>query len=158
MDLPDSWRDPLPDGSTLAIRDFPGVLMVGTATAIQRNLTKPALDVFELGLPEWRLLSFLHENGRSIAGEIASRTWMDKAQISRVLDALVARGLVQRDSDPQHKQRLLVELTNRGRQLQAQSFKATRGRQSELLTVLALSERKALFSALKKLQRFAEAA
>ncbi|MDH0867347.1 MarR family winged helix-turn-helix transcriptional regulator [Mitsuaria sp. GD03876] len=156
--VPDSWRDPTPDGQTLAMVDFPGVLLVGATTLIQRHLTRPALEPHELGVPEWRLLAFLHENGRSVAGEIASRTWMDKAQISRVLDALVARGLARREADPQHRQRLLVELTAKGRKVHALAFEATRRKQSELLAALTLSERKGLYTALKKLQAFAEAA
>ena len=156
--LPESWREPTPDGATLAMADFPSVLLVGTATLIQRHVTRPALEPHELGVPEWRLLAFLHENGRSVSGEIASRTWMDKAQISRVLEALIERGLVRRDADPQHRQRLLVELTAKGKRLHALAFEATRKLQSELLLALSPSERKGLFSALKKLQGLAEAA
>ncbi len=154
--LPESWRDPMPDGSTLALMDLPNVLLVGTTTLIQRNLTRPVLEPFELGFPEWRLLAFLREFGCSVAGEIASRTWMDKAQISRGLDSLVARGLVRREADPQHLQRLLVELTAKGIRLHDHVFDAVRKVQSTLLMELTLAERKALYSGLKKLQKFAE--
>lgn len=156
--LPDSWREPAPGGVTLAMGDFPSVLLVGTGTLIQRHVTKPVLETLALSVPEWRLLAFLHENGRSVAGEIASRTWMDKAQISRVLEALVERGLVSREADPLHRQRQLVALTAKGRRLHAQAFEATRRLQSELLLALSPSERKGLFGALNKLRALAEAA
>ena len=156
--LPDSWREPTPDGATLAMGDFPSVLLVGTGTLIQRHVTKPMLETMALSVPEWRLLAFLHENGRSVAGEIASRTWMDKAQISRVLEALVERGLVRREADPLHRQRQLVELTAKGRRLHAHAFEATRRLQSELLLALSPTERKGLFGALTKLRALAEAA
>ncbi|MDN3922546.1 MarR family winged helix-turn-helix transcriptional regulator [Roseateles violae] len=155
FELPDSWNRPAPDGATLAMVDFPSVLLVGAVTMIQRHLTRPALEPYELGVPEWRLIAFLHENGRSVAGEIASRTWMDKAQISRVLDALIDRGLVSRDSDPKHRQRFLVELTAKGRRLHGQVFEATRQLQSQLLLALSAAERKGLYTALKKMQSFA---
>jgi len=156
--LPDSWREPTPDGAALAMVDFPSVLLVGTGTLIQRHVTKPVLETLSLSVPEWRLLAFLHENGRSVAGEIASHTWMDKAQISRVLETLVERSLVRREADPLHRQRQLVDLTAKGRRLHAQAFKATRRLQSELLLALSPSERKGLFGALNKLRALAEAA
>jgi DNA-binding MarR family transcriptional regulator len=133
-------------------------MLVGVSTLIQRHLTRPALEPHGLGVPEWRLLAFLHENGRSVAGEIASRTWMDKAQISRVLEQLIERGLVKREADPQHRQRLLVELTAKGKRLHAQAFEATRRMQSALLMSLSVSERKGLYAALRKFQAFAESA
>ena len=156
--LPESWRNPTPDGSELAMTDFPSVLLVGTSTLLQRYVTRPALEPHGLGVPEWRLLAFLHESGRCAAGDIANRTWMDKAQISRVVEALIDRELVQRQADPQHRQSQFLELTEQGRQLHDQTFESMRRLQSELLLTLTASERKGLFSALKKLQLVAEEA
>jgi DNA-binding MarR family transcriptional regulator len=154
--LPASWREPTSDGHDLAMRDFPSVLLVGASTLLQRNLTRPALEPHELGVPEWRVLAFLHENGRSAAGDMSNRMWMDKAQISRVLEALIERELVRREGDPNHRQRLFMELTAKGQRRYAQALESTRRIQSELLLALTPSERKGLYAGLKKLLRIAE--
>lgn len=156
--LPPSWSRPEPDGSGLDVAEFPSVLLVGTATLIQRHLTRPALELHGIGVPEWRLIAFLSVKGPNAASAMAAQMWMDKAQISRALEALIARGLARRTADPTHGRRQLVQLTAQGKRLYAHAFATARRQQSELLSALTPGERAGLFSALAKLRELAERA
>ena len=156
--LPRAWREPDETGQALAVEDFPTVLLVGTATLIQRHLTRPALAPHDIGVPEWRLLAFLGVKGVSSAAAMTEEMWMDKAQISRVLENLVVRGLVRRDADPTHHKRQLVRLSAAGKRLHARALASARRQQAQLLRALDPDERAGLFSALGKLRRLAEGA
>ena len=57
LPMPAAWRQPDSLGEGLTVDAFPGVLLVGTATLIQRHLTRPALEPLGIGVPEWRLLA-----------------------------------------------------------------------------------------------------
>lgn len=156
--MPAAWRQPDAQGQGLTVDAFPGVLLVGTATLIQRHLTRPALEPLGIGVPEWRLLAFLAVKGSSSAAAMNAEMWMDKAQISRALATLVERGLVRREADPTHHKRQLLRLSTAGRRLHAKAMAAARAQQAQLLLALTPQERAGLFSALAKLRRLAESA
>lgn len=154
--IPLGWLHPSQDGSDLAVDEFPAVMLVGTTTLIQRHLTRPALEPFGFGIPEWRLMAYLHLRPGSWLGDIDKEMWMDKAQISRTLESLVRRNLAQRRPDPAHLSRQLIALTALGRSVYMEALQAIRQTQADMLLALGGAERAALFSALAKLRSVAK--
>ena len=62
----------------------------------------------------WRILHVLSdEQGRSM-GELAERVLMNGPALSKNIDKLVSRGLVQRAADVQDSRKVLVYISNRG--------------------------------------------
>ena len=62
----------------------------------------------------WRILHVLSdEQGRSM-GDLAESVLMNGSALSKNIDKLVSRGLVQRAADAQDSRRVLVYISNRG--------------------------------------------
>jgi MarR family transcriptional regulator, organic hydroperoxide resistance regulator len=62
----------------------------------------------------WRILQVLSdEQGRSM-GELAELVLLNHPALTKNIDKLVSRGLVQRAADPQDSRKVLVYISNRG--------------------------------------------
>ncbi|MBU3976387.1 MarR family transcriptional regulator [Propionicimonas sp.] len=70
-----------------------------------------------LSFNEFEYLVVVAEHGGSDVTELARCLRLTKAAVSKRLPALEAAGLVRRSSDPHHRRRVLVNLTERGGQL-----------------------------------------
>ena len=148
---PASWLTPSVDGADLEIEVFPSVLMLGAATLYQRNVFRPLVAPYGLGIAEWRVLVSLSRFGAATAAEIANRSWMDKAQISRAVAELEARGYLVREVDEKHAKKRIMSVTPAGHEVYLEIYQLARQRQAEVLRLLTRDERQALFSALNKL-------
>ena len=73
-----------------------------------------SLDDEESTEEHWRILHVLSdEQGRSM-GELAERVLMNGPALTKNIDKLVSRGLVQRAADAQDNRKVLVYISNRG--------------------------------------------
>jgi DNA-binding MarR family transcriptional regulator len=65
-----------------------------------------------------RLLGGIRRNGGSVgsAGNVAKDFGISKQAASKLIDTLVIRGYIERSTDPDDRRRLLLELTDRGRE------------------------------------------
>jgi long-chain acyl-CoA synthetase len=75
-----------------------------------------ALDPLDLSLPQYRVLSLLHD-GSSASSALAGRLAVSPPSITAVVDGLVARGLVERHADAEDRRRLTLVVTPAGAQL-----------------------------------------
>jgi DNA-binding MarR family transcriptional regulator len=70
----------------------------------------------ELSLPESSALTRLDRNGPATASALARLEQISPQSIGATLSALEGRGLVQRAADPQDGRRIVLSLTDAGRQ------------------------------------------
>ena len=63
---------------------------------------------------EFALLNRLHQFGEVTQVELASLTYKDKPAITRMLDRLIAKGLVRKQTSPTDRRKFLVSLTPKG--------------------------------------------
>ncbi|MFZ9046840.1 MAG: MarR family winged helix-turn-helix transcriptional regulator [Cyclobacteriaceae bacterium] len=63
---------------------------------------------------QWVLLSKLHEKGSLSQTELAAISFKDKPTVSRILDLLVHKGLVQRNPDGDDRRKFIIEVTSAG--------------------------------------------
>ena len=113
------------------------------ATLLARDAARMAAR-HGLGLPEWRVLSHLAAEGPSGAAAIVARAAMDKAQVSRALRALAARGLAELQPHAQDGRRQMACATASGRALHAQVLPEALQRQARLRQSLAPADAKAV--------------
>lgn len=97
-----------------------------------------------LGLPEWRVLSHLAVEGACGAAAIVTRGAMDKAQVSRALQALSARQLALLQPDPDDGRRQVARVTPLGRVLHARVLPEALQRQAWLRQSLTPADAGAL--------------
>jgi DNA-binding MarR family transcriptional regulator len=91
-------------------------LMAATATFREAALDQ-ALRPLELNVSRYRVLSALMRCGDSTMSDLASFVAVDRTTLTRVADSLVAAGLVSRIADDTDRRRVLLSLTDAGREL-----------------------------------------
>lgn len=87
---------------------------VARATARLAKVCEIALRDVELSVPQYRLLSYLAD-GSAAAASLAERLIVSRPSVTTLVDGLVARGLVERQPDPEDRRRVDHLLTPEGR-------------------------------------------
>ncbi len=85
------------------------------AHAISRALSEVYSREFGISVAEWRVLANLGRFGPLKAGELAERSSLDKPKVTRALQRLEARGLLQRTVFSADRRQVRLALTRRGR-------------------------------------------
>ncbi|WP_435202059.1 MarR family winged helix-turn-helix transcriptional regulator [Janibacter sp. GS2] len=75
-----------------------------------------ALSSEEFSAEQWRVLDYLDENGPCTMSVLAQETGTSGATLTRIIDRLVSRALVYRSADGNDRRRVLVLLSDRGRE------------------------------------------
>jgi DNA-binding MarR family transcriptional regulator len=73
-----------------------------------------------LSTEQWVLLNRLYLSGDSSQTSLANGTYKDAPTVSRILDKLVAKKMVERRRFPNDRRRYQVSITDRGRQVHEQ--------------------------------------
>jgi MarR family transcriptional regulator, organic hydroperoxide resistance regulator len=92
--------------------------LYGAANRMVR-LHKPFLEPLGLTFPQYLVVLELLNGGPLSVGALGSRLDMDTGTITPLVKRLEAAGLVTRTRDPDDERRVLVDLTARGRALEA---------------------------------------
>lgn len=136
-----AWRNLGSEGGNLSVSDFISVKVTALSTLLHRRLTKLYLADHDIGLSEWRMLTLLVDRTPISAVDVNSHSGMDKAQISRALELLSQKKMVERVRDPSDGRRQVLFLTKRGRQIFDKIMRDAQKRQAALIGELTLQER-----------------
>jgi DNA-binding MarR family transcriptional regulator len=112
---------------------------------------------FTLTLADWKTLAIVGHFAPVYPGAIAQRTSMLPEQVSRALDRLVTKGVVERSLDASDRRRVVVTLSAAGRKAFAQIEAVRAAMEDDLLGALSRTERDALFRILDKIDQRAHA-
>jgi DNA-binding MarR family transcriptional regulator len=111
-------------------------------------------DRYAISIVEWRIVAVLGRFPGLTASEVVERTAMDKVAVHRAVKTLMARRLLQRDTDPDDRRRQRLCLTPaQGQTLLSEVVPQALGYESRLLEALDATERETLELILEKLQR-----
>jgi DNA-binding MarR family transcriptional regulator len=105
-------RDPTPYAERV-------VLTAGRAI---RNAYDARLKRLELNMTEGALLATLRRFGPLTQRELAELLYIGRAAAGQFVDRLEARGLVQRDTDPDDRRVWIVSATRQGKALSVEAF------------------------------------
>ncbi|MGE4240511.1 MarR family winged helix-turn-helix transcriptional regulator [Ramlibacter sp.] len=115
----------------------------------------PGLRLFEGGFgiarAEWHLMAILVEDGAMSPTELGRRAHMESARASRLLTALLGKGLVLRTEREDDRRRATLEATASARELHAQIFPLLVRINAELIGALDADELAAFDRSLSKL-------
>lgn len=103
----------------LSLDDFIPYRLSITSNLVSDSIAKAYESLFGLTIPEWRLVAVIAETGGVTQQAIGAKTLMDKVTVSRAAIALVDRGLLARQANPEDRRSHLLELTDAGRDLYA---------------------------------------
>jgi DNA-binding MarR family transcriptional regulator len=105
--------------TALSLERFMPYRLSYSANLVSEAIAQQYRDLFNLTIPEWRVLAHVAEQSGITQQEIGMRTRMDKVTVSRATIALAARGCVSRRKNPADRRARLLGLTAAGRRLYA---------------------------------------
>ncbi|NRD60806.1 MarR family transcriptional regulator [Corallococcus exiguus] len=110
--------------------------LYGAANRMVR-LHKPFLEPLGLTFPQYLVILALLDGAPLSVGELGGRLDMDTGTITPLVKRLDAAGFVTRKRDPTDERRVMVDLTSRGRALEAK----VRGISGKIKSACQLSDR-----------------
>jgi DNA-binding MarR family transcriptional regulator len=111
------------------------------------------LDQLDLTMSDWHVLNSLRWAGepyRRKAGELARRAELTSGAMTSRLDALEKEGLVRRLRDPDDRRSVLVELTEKGKQMHEQGLGIQGAKEALLAEALTVQEKEQLNGLLRR--------
>jgi DNA-binding MarR family transcriptional regulator len=123
-DLSTAWNMGGPDYLSLRISFV--------AKLIERRTARVLNSRFGISVAEWRVLAQLARMGPMTVRELAERSWVDRAEVSRAAASLIARGDVLRTENPKDRRSPKFSATTAGR-ARAKAIAPTRDRFQALL-------------------------
>ena len=105
----------------------------------------------ELTMPQLKVVLLLFMNGPTRMSDIASALGVSLATATGVVDRLVERDIVVRESQPEDRRVVLCRLSEKGQKLIEGLWQLARDRLKELLEVVATSQLQLITEALEAL-------
>lgn len=106
----------------------------------------------DLSVPQFRTLAFIDRGDQPSLSAVAEHIGLTLPSMSKIVDGLVARKLVTRETHPADRRRLVLALTRSGQTALATSRRATRACLAEELATLSDAERANIVRALETLR------
>lgn len=105
-----------------------------------------------LSVPQFRALAFLGNHPGASLSDLADHHGLTLPSVSVMVDSLVDRGLVIRESSSTDRRRVLLTLSRRGRVLLGRARRATRARLTECLKGLSPAQQAQIAASMRDLR------
>lgn len=125
------------------------VLTNRVSSAIARHYS----ERFGLSIPEWRVMAVLGQSFSLSAREVATRTAMDKVQVSRAVASLMRTRRVARSEDAKDGRVTRLSLTRQGKAIYDEIVPLALHLEELFLSTLNADERRTLDQLMTKLAR-----
>jgi len=110
---------------------------------------------FALSINEWRIMAVLGEYPGASADEVSVKVQTEKSIISRALQKLLKRQLVDREVDQTDRRRQNLKLTKTGYEVYQQNVPLSYDYENKLLECLSSEEQQQLYALIDKLYEHA---
>lgn len=104
-----------------------------------------------LRVPEWRVLACLADGDALMITRLADLALMEQSRMTRIVDQMASRGLVERVADAGDKRRVRVRLTEQGQTIADRLVEDAKAQEVRLLSEIADTDAAAIKSVLKSL-------
>ena len=106
----------------------------------------------DLSVPQFRTLSYINSNSGASLSAVAEQIGLTLPSMSKIVDGLVVRKLVIRQTHHVDRRRMTLALTERGRSALAASHEATRNCLAQALGNLSSADRSTIMDAMNLLR------
>jgi DNA-binding MarR family transcriptional regulator len=106
----------------------------------------------DLSVPQFRTLAFLRKHEGASLSQVADHLGLMLPSVSKMVDGLVARGLLTRKDSSADRRYVALALTARGRSALASARKATQLHLAQILRALPQDERPSVVRAMEALR------
>lgn len=128
----------------LILEEFLPYRLSVLSNRVSRAIARRYASLFDLTVPEWRVIAVLGRKPGLTAKEVAEATEMDKVAVSRAVARLTAAKRVAARSDANDARRQLLSLTREGECVHARIAPIARASEAQLLSALTSLERRQL--------------
>jgi len=135
----------------LVLEEFLPYRLSILSNRVSRAIARRYAKVFDLTIPEWRVIAVLGRKPGLTAKEIAEATEMDKVAVSRAVARLTAARRIAARADREDARRQPLSLTREGEALHARIAPMALASEERLLAVLDAQERRQLNRLLDRL-------
>ena len=122
------------------------------SNAVSTRISKTYRKRFGLKVAEWRLIAILAKAPQQTPLMLGERTRMDKITVSRAAAALIERGLLIAEDNPQDGRSHLLSLTDDGRALYSEIAPLALATEAQLFAQMTAEERDTLEKLLRKVE------
>lgn len=143
----------LPAKLELDLNQFLPYRLNSLADRISSELERMYAEHYGLNVAQWRVLAWLSHCDELSAKQICDATRMDKARVSRAVQALEERDLISRRPSPRDQRLHELRLTEAGQALLATLIPDAQAWEAELVATLTAGEYRDLFNIMRKLER-----
>lgn len=121
-----------------SLRFVPGYLLYLLAAASEKASDQFHAEVRRRGfkVPEWRVLACLQDDDGAMITSLTTFAMMEQSRLTRIIDRMCARGLVERRTDEADGRRLRVFLTEEGKAASESLVDLAKRHETELLGAL----------------------
>jgi DNA-binding MarR family transcriptional regulator len=105
----------------------------------------------EMSVPQYRTLAFVYRNEGASLSDVCEHIGLTLPTMSELVDGLVAKGLLNRRTDPEDRRRMTLTLTQPGRARLESARAATMAYLEEKLRRLSASDRATITLAMRML-------
>lgn len=142
--------------SVLTLEEYLPYRLSILSNRVSSMIAQTYKDKFGLSITEWRIMAVLGEYPNASADEVSSKTQIEKSLISRAVQKLLTRHLIQREVDATDRRRQNLQLTKTGADVYGQIVPVSYDYEDNLLRCLNESEVEQLNSLISKLYTHAE--
>lgn len=136
----------------LTLEQFLPFQLSVTSNMVSQMVATTYGALFNLRIPEWRVIAVTAERDGVTQQEIGQITRMDKVTVSRTVAALTARGLLQRAANASDGRSHLLTLTADGRTLYAAVAPKALDLEKRIFSTIDPDELRAFTSTLERLR------
>ena len=136
----------------LKLEDFLPYRLSLASNAVSQVIARSYERLFDLKMPEWRVVTVLAEAGELTQQDIVGRTKMDKVTVSRAARVLERRKLVRRQQNAEDGRSLRLSLTRSGKALYERVVPTALDFEADVLSGLTTREVTTLLKVLQKLE------
>ncbi len=123
-----------------------------TANAVSELIATAYRDLFDLRVPEWRVLAIVAQSPGLASQAIARRAELDKITVSRAVAALLARRLIVVGAQPRDRRSHRLELSAAGEALYRTVVPAAQALERRIADCLSAAERVQLATLLARVR------
>ena len=135
------------------IHDNPGFLMASTVFRLDQELRNTILRKLDISYTHFRLMQVIYAGEPKTVGEISKMIVVSPAVLSRVIDQMEGRGLVERRTDHADNRFVNVGLTQNGRTIYEKAWQPAQSLLARATSALSAQEKRSLLKILRKINQ-----
>ena len=135
----------------LSLQKFLPYRLSALSNRLSQSLASKYGALFELSIPEWRIIAVLGEETKLSAVQIGIHVAMDKVAISRAVKKLLSKDYVVRYLDENDNRRFELSLSTLGKQVYQQLVPIALASEQQIISQLSEDEIRSLHLLIDKL-------